>query len=178
MAPASRLAPPACWSIPRRGHSLSELIVGALKIAFLAVMWAFVLFAANIIRTDMFGRQVATSVGDSAPLQHPGRPRKKRQSRHAPTSLRVVEGRQAGLTIPMAGVVGLGRAADSALNIDDDYASTRHAQLTQDDDGQWWLEDLNSTNGTSLNTVRVTVPTKVQNGDTIRIGRTVMKLEK
>lgn len=151
--------------------------MGALKIAFLAVMWAFILFCANIIRTDMFGRQVATSPTETA-LAHPGRPRKKRPSRHSPTSLVVIEGRQAGLSIPLAGVVGLGRAADSALNIDDDYASTRHAQITMDDEGQWWLEDLNSTNGTSVNTVRVTVPTRVQAGDTIRIGRTVMKLER
>lgn len=156
---------------------MSELIVGALKIAFLAMMWAFILFAANIIRTDMFGRQVAAAPAEAA-LAHPGRPRKRRASRHAPTSLRVVEGRQAGLSIPLAGVVGLGRAADSALNIDDDYASTRHAQLTRDADGDWWIEDLNSTNGTSVNTVRVTAPTRVQTGDTIRIGRTVMKLER
>ncbi|MGA4506431.1 FHA domain-containing protein FhaB/FipA [Propionibacteriaceae bacterium G1746] len=156
---------------------MSELIVGALKIAFLAVLWAFILFAANVIRTDMFGRQVATAT-EGPTLEHPGRPRKKRTARNAPTVLRVIEGRQAGLTIPLAGVVGLGRAADSALNLDDDYASTRHAQLTRDDEGQWWLEDLRSTNGTSLNTVRVTVPTQVQNGDTIRIGRTVMKLER
>lgn len=177
MAPASRSGRRECWCTPRRGHSLSELIVGALKIAFLAVMWAFILFAANIIRTDMFGRQVATAPTEAA-LERPGRPRKKRNSRHAPTTLAVVEGRQVGLSIPLAGVVGLGRAADSALNIDDDYASTRHAQITRDDQGQWWLEDLNSTNGTSLNTVRVTVPTQVQSGDTIRIGRTVMRLER
>ena len=156
---------------------MSEVIVGALKIAFLALLWAFILFAANIIRSDMFGRQVQTAPAE-APLKNPGRPRKRKQRRNAPTVLRVVEGRQAGLGIPLAGVVGIGRAADSALNIDDDYSSTRHAQLTRDDDGQWWLEDLRSTNGTSLNTVRVTERVKVQAGDTIRIGRTVMRLEK
>lgn len=177
MALASRSARRECWCIPRQGPDVSELIVGALKIAFLAVMWAFVLFAANVIRTDMFGRQVATAPTEAS-LEHPARPRKKRLSRHAPTALVVIEGRQAGLSIPLTGVVGLGRAADSALNIDDDYASTRHAQITMDDDGQWWLEDLTSTNGTSVNTVRVTVPTQVSTGDTIRIGRTVMKLER
>ena len=156
---------------------MSELIVGALKIAFLAMMWAFILFAANIIRTDMFGRQVAAAPADTA-LVKPGRPRKKHEDRHAPTSLRVVDGRQAGLSIPLVGVVGLGRAADSALNIDDDYASTRHAQLTRDNEGQWWIEDLHSTNGTSVNTVRISASTRVEAGDTIRIGRTVMKLER
>lgn len=155
---------------------MSDVIVGALKIAFLALMWAFILFAANIIRTDLFGRTVTAPSETS--LASPGRPRKKRGSRKTPNALVVVEGRQAGLTIPLVGVVGIGRSADSALNIDDDYASTRHAQLTQDDDGHWRVEDLRSTNGTSVNTVRITMPTPVQAGDTIRIGRTLMKLER
>lgn len=156
---------------------MSEVIVGALKIAFLALLWAFILFAANIIRSDMFGRQLATTSAEPS-LKHPAPPRKRKQQRSAPTVLRVVEGRQSGVTIPLAGVVGIGRSADSALNIDDDYSSTRHAQLRQDEQGQWWIEDLRSTNGTSVNTVRISVPTAVQAGDTVRIGRTVMKLEK
>ena len=155
---------------------LSEVIVATLKIAFLVVMWAFILFAANIIRTDIFGRSVSAPM--DASLAQPGRPRKRRTPRKAPNTLVVVEGRQTGLASPMAGIVGIGRASDSALNIDDDYASTRHARLTQDDDGHWNLEDLNSTNGTTLNTSRVTAPQRVQVGDTIRIGRTIMKLEK
>ena len=156
---------------------MSEVIVGALKIAFLALLWAFILFAANIIRTDMFGRQLQTAPAE-APLKSPGRPRTRPQARNAPTRLTVIQGRQQGLSIPMAGVVGIGRSADSALLIDDDYASNRHAQLTRDDDGQWWIEDLNSTNGTSLNATRLSDRERVQAGDTIRIGRTVMKVER
>lgn len=154
--------------------------MAALKIAFLALLWVFILFAANIIRSDIFGRSVSTA--EAAPFeplasrQKPGR--SKRASRNAPSKLTVVQGRQEGLEIPLVGIVGLGRAADSALNIDDDYASTRHAQLIQDDNGQWWLEDLASTNGTALNTQLITAPTQVNAGDTIRIGRTVMKVDK
>ena len=71
----------------------------------------------------------------------------------------------------------LGRRPYNDIVIDNLAVSGEHAimQLVGQD---VFIEDLNSTNGTSLNTVRVTVPTKVQNGDTIRIGRTVMKLEK
>lgn len=157
---------------------MSELIVTVLKIAFLAVLWAFILFAANIIRTDVFGRQVSTATGEGSIVAvRPARKKNRRRS-GAPSVLRVIEGRQSGTEIPLAGVVGLGRAADSALNIDDDYSSTRHAQLWADESGQWWLEDLHSTNGTSVNTVRVSAPVKVGVGDTIRIGRTVMRLDR
>ena len=88
-----------------------------------------------------------------------------------------MEGRQVGVSIPLSGVVGLGRAADSALNLDDDYASTRHAQLLQDPQGHWWLEDLASTNGTALNTQLISAPQQVTPGDIIRIGRTQMRLD-
>lgn len=159
---------------------MSELVVAALKVAFLVVMWAFVLFAAQVIRADMFGRSVATAPTTTQHVDAPQR-RKGRRGRGAtptdPTHLTVVEGRQVGVSIPLSGVVGLGRAADSALNLDDDYASTRHAQLLQDPQGHWWLEDLASTNGTALNTQLISAPQRVKSGDVIRIGRTQMRLD-
>ncbi|MGJ6979781.1 FHA domain-containing protein FhaB/FipA [Aestuariimicrobium soli] len=167
---------------------MSELVVAALKVAFLVVMWAFIIFAAQVIRADMFGRSVtASSAGPSStPLSSTGvargrggapRRRRKGEAATVPTRLTVVEGRQTGLSIPLSGVVGLGRAADSALNLDDDYASTRHAQLLQDDQGIWWLEDLSSTNGTALNTQLIREAQPVKPGDVIRIGRTQMRLD-
>lgn len=160
---------------------MSELVVAALKIAFLALLWVFILFAANVIRSDLFGRTVpATEAAPFEPAPSKRKPSRadRKAGRNAPTKLTVTQGRQAGIVIPLAGVVGLGRAADSALNIDDDYASTRHAQLIRDEQGQWWLEDLASTNGTALNATLIHEPTQVQAGDTIRIGRTVMRLDK
>ena len=110
---------------------MSELVVAALKVAFLALMWVFILFAANVIRSDLFGRELATSSPDL--VHDPPAPRKKpKQPRNAPTVLRVVQGEQVGTEVQLIGTEGLGRAADSTLNIDDDYASTRHAQLSQD----------------------------------------------
>lgn len=44
----------------------------------------------------------------------------------------------------------LGRCSESALSIpaESNAVSSRHARLTIGDEGQWWLEDLDSTNGT------------------------------
>jgi pSer/pThr/pTyr-binding forkhead associated (FHA) protein len=69
----------------------------------------------------------------------------------------------------------IGRAADSTLVLDDDYASTRHARITQQGQ-EYFLEDLGSTNGTYLDRARVTMPTPVPIGVPIRIGRTVLEL--
>ena len=73
------------------------------------------------------------------------------------------------------GPILIGRAEDSTLVLDDDYASTRHARLTQQGQ-EYFLEDLGSTNGTYLDRARVTTPTPVPIGVPIRIGRTVIEL--
>jgi pSer/pThr/pTyr-binding forkhead associated (FHA) protein len=69
----------------------------------------------------------------------------------------------------------MGRADDSTLVLDDDYASTRHARLGFQG-GDWFLEDLGSTNGTYLDRAKVTGPTRVPLGVPIRIGKTVIEL--
>ncbi|MDQ1727037.1 MAG: hypothetical protein QOK14_1082, partial [Frankiaceae bacterium] len=76
-----------------------------------------------------------------------------------------------------ADAVTIGRADDSTLVLDDTYASTRHARLVQRD-GQWYVEDLGSTNGTYLDRTRVTGPMPVPVGVPIRIGKTALELRR
>ncbi len=64
----------------------------------------------------------------------------------------------------------VGRHAESAIQIDDNFVSARHARLTREADG-WWLTDLGATNGTFVNESRVEVPTRVSAGDVLRFGR-------
>ncbi|MEA3341299.1 MAG: FHA domain-containing protein, partial [Chloroflexota bacterium] len=56
------------------------------------------------------------------------------------------------------------------------YASTQHTLLTWRE-GQWWLEDQGSRNGTRLNSARISSPTVVSTGDVIGVGHTELKLE-
>jgi len=103
------------------------------------------------------------------------RPKPKRKGK-APTQLLVTDGGLAGTRINLGEQpIMIGRANDSTLVLTDDYASTRHARLVTRD-GDWYVEDLGSTNGTYLDRTKVTGPTLVPPGVPIRIGKTVLEL--
>ncbi|HVN15700.1 MAG TPA: FHA domain-containing protein [Anaerolineales bacterium] len=65
----------------------------------------------------------------------------------------------------------LGRDPICDIYISDETVSARHARLTFHH-GQWWVEDLNSTNGTRLNQEPVSQPTVLTTGDEIGLGAT------
>lgn len=152
---------------------MSDLIVTAIKIVFLALLWLFILFVANVVRTDLSGRRVPASSLSAIPAD---RGRGQGRSR-LPTRFAITSGPQQGTSVPVEPVINLGRAADSTLLLDDDYASARHARLVQQDPTTWLLSDLGSTNGTYVNGKRATEPLQVTVGDVVRIGKTLMRLE-
>jgi len=158
---------------------MSDLVVLALKLLFLALLWLFVLFVGNVIRTDMFGRKLATNeVGELQPVAElKPQKRRGRTDRKLPAALRVSKGKQEGVRVPLGDGVKIGRAADCQLILDDDYVSTRHAQLIRTDSG-YVVEDLGSTNGTYVNNERISSATPFSTSDTLRIGRTLMVVEK
>ena len=81
-----------------------------------------------------------------------------------------------GATFPLQPITSLGRAPSNTVPIVDTYASAQHALLTWRD-GQWWLEDQGSRNGTLVNDLQVDGPTVVSSGDIIGVGRVSLKLE-
>jgi hypothetical protein len=81
-----------------------------------------------------------------------------------------------GASFPLLPVTALGRAPTNTAPIPDDTASLEHALLHLRD-GQWWLEDLDSRNGTRLNGAPLTAPAPVQPGDAIGVGRVTLKIE-
>jgi two-component system, NtrC family, sensor kinase len=65
----------------------------------------------------------------------------------------------------------IGRSSE-ALPIRDNTVSRRHAELTPDE-GQWYIRDLTSQNGTYLNGVRLSERARLKGGDQIRVGSTL-----
>ncbi|MEU1537653.1 FHA domain-containing protein FhaB/FipA [Actinacidiphila glaucinigra] len=173
---------------------MSELTLTVMRLGFLAVLWLFVIVAVQVIRSDLFGTRVTQRAAGRREAQT--RPPQQRQQaqqaaqgrqqqnnnrarRGAPTKLVVSEGSLAGTTVALQGqTITLGRAHDSTIVLDDDYASSRHARIYPDRDGNWIVEDLGSTNGTFMDRNRLTTPTPIPLGAPIRIGKTVIELRK
>lgn len=65
--------------------------------------------------------------------------------------------------------VHLGRASTSDLVLLDDTVSAHHCVVWQDDDAVW-VEDLSSRNGTWIDEVQVSGPTRLEPGQTLRLG--------
>jgi len=82
----------------------------------------------------------------------------------------------AGDTFRLRPVTSLGRDLANTIVLPDAGASAEHALISVRE-GHWWLEDLESTNGTFLNGVRLKSPTIIAPGDVIRVGHVQFKLE-
>ena len=167
---------------------MNALTLTLIRLAFLAVLWLFVIAAVGVVRTDLFGPSVTgrrpgrkRQQPRSKPPQpaKPAKPgRSGRTSRAAPQQLLVTAGDLAGTSMGLADQqITIGRADDATLVLTDDYASSRHARLFPQD-GRWIVEDLGSTNGTYLDRQKVTQPTPVPVGVPIRIGKTVLELRR
>lgn len=159
---------------------MPALILQLSRLGFLVLLWLFILAAIRVIRSDMRvaseGRVGVTNASKRQQRRNSIPARAPAVVGVRPTTLVVTAGSMAGTRLRLqAGPILIGRAEDSTLVLDDDYASTRHARLIQQGDG-WALEDLGSTNGTYLDRQKVTATTPVPVGVPIRIGRSVMEL--
>ncbi|VDG75375.1 Uncharacterized conserved protein, contains FHA domain [Actinobaculum suis] len=91
--------------------------------------------------------------------------------------LAVIEGPLTGMVLPLGQAqIIIGRSPDSSLVLDDSYASSRHARVFFQD-GYWWIEDLQSTNGTYIGNSAITEPVALVPGTRVRIGKTTMELQ-
>ncbi len=161
---------------------MSELTLFLIRIAYLAILWIFVLSAISVIRSDMFGARVpeaARGARGGKTRSKPSKPAKPAAKRRgSPTHVLVVEGGNAGerAELDQAPIL-IGRGTDAAIRLDDDYVSTRHARIAASGD-EWFVEDLGSTNGTYIGSARITQPTTLTLGTQVRIGKTILELRK
>ena len=167
---------------------MTEFALTLLRLAFLGALWLFIIITVIALRRDLMqprearppARQSSRPPKPARQPKAPKPPKPAKAAKHAKAgpSLVVTEGPLAQTVIPLGTAqVTIGRAPDSTLVIDDDYASSRHARIYPGDDG-WIVEDLGSTNGTWVDRTRITSPTVLPPGVPLRIGRTTLQLQR
>lgn len=161
---------------------MSELALTLVRLGFLTLLWVFVLVTLFVLRRDLRMPAEARPVGrERKPVRaaKPAKPPKvAKQAKVKGSKLVVVEGPLQGTVVPLGNIqITIGRAADSTLIIDDDYASSRHARIYPAE-GAWVVEDLGSTNGTWIDRTRITGPTVLRVGAKVRVGRTTLQLQR
>ncbi|WP_025272860.1 FHA domain-containing protein FhaB/FipA [Haloglycomyces albus] len=148
------------------------------RFGFLALLWLFVFLAVRTITKDLLVQRRAAPAG-GAPGMAPGSEQPQRRGSKRPAVaqwLVVTTGALTGQRFPLTGQpISIGRAKDSTIVINDDFASSHHARIVPRE-GQWMVEDLGSTNGTYLGREKVSRPTPVPIGVPIRIGRSSFEL--
>ena len=168
---------------------MSELALFIVRIAFLVVLWIFLFSILSVIRADLFGQKVFSRVAEANSPQRvstpviPAAPSNQQtdvlmsepQVVNA-TKLVMTEGDRTGYSLKLdRREITIGRADNSDLVINDEYASTHHAKLVLINN-DWLLQDLNSTNGTYLDGSRIGTPAPVKLNTPMRIGKTVFEL--
>nr|HID12537.1 FHA domain-containing protein [Anaerolineae bacterium] len=139
-----------------------DILLLALRLLLVILLYAFLTAVLVMLWRDL--RQAATS-------REAARPRGQLVVLDTADDTLAV-----GTVFPLQAVTSIGRLPSNTIFIPDAYASAQHALLTWRE-GQWWLEDRDSRNGTLLNGTPISGPTVVSAGDVIGVGRTRLKLE-
>ena len=147
-----------------------EPISVALKFGFLAVLYLFLLWIANSARKDLKRNKGNDFASDGTIGAVP--------AGSLDSWLVVVRGGglEAGTRFDVFGGVTLGRSGEADVSFTDRYASGLHARLYPRGD-RYFLEDMNSTNGTLLDGGAVTGEAELRDGSMIEIGDTAFRFE-
>jgi len=169
---------------------VSELTYLLLQIGFLLLLWFFVFSVVYSLRADLFGVKVrrmpdaapaaapTAAAAPSRPAAAPAPKKGGKATRDAVSRIVITSGPKAGLELPLGDEpLTIGRSSESGLVIRDDYTSSQHARLLLWGE-QWMIQDLDSTNGTWHDGVRVSTPVPIIVGAPIKVGATTFELRK
>ena len=142
-----------------------EWFVLILRIVFIVLLYFFVFQVIRVISRELrtvadpgVSRNDGYDVGGALRVDDPG------ESNLYP-----------GQIIELEPVSVIGRDRRATIVVDRSFVSSEHTQLSWQE-GQWWVEDLRSTNGTYVNGSRINVSTALQPGDHIQIGDVTFRL--
>ena len=132
---------------------MTGLVVLVLRLLAAAALYAFLGLALWIMWRDLRRTSTSAAGGGVPSIRLEARLRSQSPAVRLFVQPEVIFGRDPLCDVPL----------------NDKAVSGRHARLSFHH-GQWWLDDLGSTNGTRLNREKVQASTVLTNGDEIRCG--------
>ena len=153
---------------------MDEQLLTILKLCLLALLYLFFFRVVRAVWAEIRGPKAV----DAAPRQPAPSAKavRKAERKAVPVQLTIVEPASLkGRTYPLAEELTVGRAAGCQVTLDYTYASQIHARVFARE-GQMFVEDLGSTNGTYLNRQKVQGPQVFRRGDRLQVGNTVLEL--
>jgi len=138
-----------------------SLSLWLLRLLFLLFLYLFLLAVARVLVRDLraAAREPEAELGRLQVVTSPsGEP-------------------QAGTVLTLDAITSLGRDVNNTVVIEDQFASAEHAVLTFRG-RTWYVEDLDSTNGTYVNGGRVDGVAPLGYGDELQIGQVRLRLER
>jgi hypothetical protein len=150
---------------------MSEGILTVLKLCLLAFLYLFLARVVWVVSSELRGTPaVATAPPEPGPSGRGSR-------RRGGWRVTIVEPKaDRGAAFDVDGELTIGRAGGCGITLTGDtFVSQVHARVF-DRDGDLYVEDLGSTNGTLVNGAPVKEPTRLQRGDRVHIGQTQIEV--
>ncbi|SHK61065.1 FHA domain protein [Clostridium cavendishii DSM 21758] len=145
--------------------NFTKLISGAFALVFIVILYSIIYYALKIMYRDVKGG---------------GRKRSSAVNSKKAHGLEVMatdnsETLKIGSVIPVRGTLSIGRKGDNSICLNDQFVSSHHAKLyVRNND--FYLEDLDSTNGSYVNGGQITGRVKLKVEDEVKLGSTIFKV--
>jgi hypothetical protein len=153
-------------------------VLRVLQWGVIALIFLFFLRVIRAVWVEMSPAVIRKSRAEKREERVGARPARSSSTRKQ-LYLRVLEpSERAGQTFDLDDELTIGRSPGCGVPTPDDiYTSTLHARLFRHND-QLWVEDLGSTNGTYVNSEKITQSLRLGKGDMLQVGSTVFEVTK
>jgi pSer/pThr/pTyr-binding forkhead associated (FHA) protein len=147
-----------------------ESVLTILKFCFLALLYLFLYRVVRVVVAEM--RAPATAPSQPTKTAAPKAADRSTRGR-GPAHLRILEPvARRGETFSLRDELTIGRGGGCGIVLDDSFVSQVHARVFRRD-GEVYVEDLGSRNGTLVNGRPVGGTQRLRRGDKVQVGKTV-----
>ena len=156
---------------------MSDAVLTVLKFCLLALLYLFLARVVWIVAKELRGTPEMAPASPRVATPPPTKTAKAVKTREWRLVINEPKAER-GQSFTITGDSTIGRGGGCTVPITfDTFASQVHAKASPRD-GDLWIEDIGSTNGTIVNGKRIEHPVKLRKGDKVKVGETLFVVER